>query len=458
MNEKTVGHQARVNPVQLDQFSKSADDIKLRLVVGRHSLWVVTFFIICLPGNLQFSLQRHQLICKRSSSESGCSDSDSSAGGSGSNNFLPKGFKPDQETLCDDEDKPDEKIAHKNQPVLMKQSSHRRQLCLGLLYSCPPGLLDKRRSLYSRPQTRHGNGRRRWRLPDVTGVGNWNLVRCNNICQNMQNLQTRSTPTLTARTVAISIDSTLSHPASHEKRNLIARSPDTLQKQLSKKGKNSRRAANAFLADQANLNLEALEVTDLDALPQELEHRSKTFRGQIHDIKTIFRKQGTNLLHLKILLKSERAKKAALDKNRALFYDFLRIVDVDLNREAHNVATRPSAVVPSARPVTPEACTRPSAIALSAPVPRIVLFLTPMDELLPNNRTDPVPMESSIVDQPSIFWITNSVLTVPLPLREDTVELCQQDVAQVAVSPYLVSFDSSDEDEEVDDPLKWLNT
>lgn len=91
---------------------------------------------------------------------------------------------------------------------------------------------------------------------------------------------------------------------------------------------------------------------------------------------------------------------------------------------------------------------------------------TPMDELLPNNGTDPVPMESSIVDQPSIFvsvfrwtysshhWITNSVLTVPLPLREDTVELCQRDVAQVAVSPYLVFFDSS----EVDDPLKWLNT
>jgi hypothetical protein len=69
---------------------------------------------------LQFSLQRHQLICKRSSSESGCSDSDSSAGGSGSTKFLPKGFKPDQETICDDEDKPDEKIAHINQPVLMK--------------------------------------------------------------------------------------------------------------------------------------------------------------------------------------------------------------------------------------------------------------------------------------------------------------------------------------------------
>jgi hypothetical protein len=48
-----------------------------------------------------------------------------------------------------------------------------------------------------------------------------------------------------------------------KKRNLIARSPDTLQKQLSKKGKNARRAANAFLADQANLNLEALGKPEL---------------------------------------------------------------------------------------------------------------------------------------------------------------------------------------------------
>jgi phosphotransferase system IIB component len=76
------------------------------------------------------------------------------------------------------------------------------------------------------------------------------------------------------------------------------------------------------------------EVSDLDALRQELEHRNKTFRGQIHDIKTIFRKQGTNLGHVKILLKSERAKKAALDKKRAAFFDeSLRIVDIDLNRE-----------------------------------------------------------------------------------------------------------------------------
>jgi hypothetical protein len=39
-------------------------------------------------------------------------------------------------------------------------------------------------------------------------------------------------------------------------------------------------------------------------------------------------------------------------------------------------------------------------MVLSAPVPRIVLTSTPMDEVLPNNPgTDPVPMESAIVDQ-----------------------------------------------------------
>jgi phosphotransferase system IIB component len=42
-----------------------------------------------------------------------------------------------------------------------------------------------------------------------------------------------------------------------------ARSPDTLQQQLSKKGKNARQAANAFLADQSNLNLEALGKPEL---------------------------------------------------------------------------------------------------------------------------------------------------------------------------------------------------
>jgi hypothetical protein len=63
-------------------------------------------------------------------------------------------------------------------------------------------------------------------------------------------------------------------------------------------------------------------------------------------------------------------------------------------------STRPSTVVPSARPVERVASTRPCAMVLSAPVPRIVLTSTPMDEVLPNNPgTDPVPMESAIVDQ-----------------------------------------------------------
>jgi hypothetical protein len=96
-----------------------------------------------------------------------------------------------------------------------------------------------------------------------------------------------------------------------------------------------------------------------------------------------------------------------------------------------------------------------------------------MDELFPNNGTDPVPMESPIIDQPSttvsvglsvnviispsdhqqlVDW--SSRYDVPLPLREDTVELRPRDVAPHAVRP-LVPYDSSDEDDEVDEPFKW---
>ncbi|EFX71017.1 hypothetical protein DAPPUDRAFT_256316 [Daphnia pulex] len=125
-------------------------------------------------------------------------------------------------------------------------------------------------------------------------------------------------------------------------------------------------------------------------------------------------------------------------------------------------------------------------MVLSAPVPRIVLTSTPMDEVLPNNPgTDPVPMESpiidQIVDQPSIAvsvggWSVLSVnfmispsdhqqlvdwssrYEIPLPLREDTVELLQRNVAPVApfaVDHPLVPYDSSHEDDKVDEPFKW---
>ncbi len=53
--------------------------------------------------------------------------------------------------------------------------------------------------------------------------------------------------------------------------------------------------------------------------------------------------------------------------------------------------------------------------------------------------------------QQRVDW--SSRYHVPLPLQEETVELCQRDVAQVAVRPYLVSYDSSDEDE---DDVKYV--
>jgi hypothetical protein len=41
-------------------------------------------------------------------------------------------------------------------------------------------------------------------------------------------------------------------------------------------------------------------ILDLDT--SEITSPKKTFRGQIHDLKTIFRKQGTGLGHVKILV------------------------------------------------------------------------------------------------------------------------------------------------------------
>jgi hypothetical protein len=46
---------------------------------------------------------------------------------------------------------------------------------------------------------------------------------------------------------------------------------------------------------------------------------------------------------------------------------------------------------------------------------------------------------------------------IPIPLREDTVELRQLAIAPAPVAPVapLVPYDSSDEDDVVDEPYNW---
>jgi hypothetical protein len=83
-------------------------------------------------------------------------------------------------------------VLYRSSANFHKISNH--HIVVNCVSTCPTlAHLDiiKLRSLYSWPQACHGHGRRRWRLPGVTGVGNWNLARDNKNSQNMQNLQHR---------------------------------------------------------------------------------------------------------------------------------------------------------------------------------------------------------------------------------------------------------------------------
>jgi hypothetical protein len=75
------------------------------------------------------------------------------------------------------------------------------------------------------------------------------------------------------------------------------------------------------------------EVTDLDALRQELEHRSKTFAGRSTTLRLYFESKGQTCDTSKFFWNPSGQKKQLLTKIEPLFYEFLRIVDVDLNRE-----------------------------------------------------------------------------------------------------------------------------
>lgn len=77
-----------------------------------------------------------------------------------------------------------------------------------------------------------------------------------------------------------------------------------------------------------------VNVSDLDNLKKELEHRNSILRGQIQSVKVIFTKPQTTEGHVKIFLKSRAARDDILALRRAsVFGTYYRIVPVDLNRE-----------------------------------------------------------------------------------------------------------------------------
>ncbi len=130
--------------------------------------------------------------------------------------------------------------------------------------------------------------------------------------------------------------------------------------------------------------------------------------------------------------------------------------------------TRPTAIVPSSR-LESVARTRPSAIVLSSrqeTVQTVVVTFTPLDPLvspilpiLPSLSVS-VGMSLNFVITPSdheqlVDW--SSRYDIPIPLREDTVELRQLAIAPALVAPVapLVPYDSSDDEDVVDKPYNW---
>lgn len=77
-----------------------------------------------------------------------------------------------------------------------------------------------------------------------------------------------------------------------------------------------------------------VNISDVNALKVELEHRNSALRGQIHSVKVIYTKPQTTEGHVKIFLKSRAVRDLILDQRRAsISGTYYRIVPVDLNRE-----------------------------------------------------------------------------------------------------------------------------
>jgi hypothetical protein len=77
-----------------------------------------------------------------------------------------------------------------------------------------------------------------------------------------------------------------------------------------------------------------VNVSDLDSLKKELEHRNSLLRGQIHSLRTIFTKPNTTEGHVKLFLRSKLVRENVLRQKKVsiLGTDF-RIVPIDLDRE-----------------------------------------------------------------------------------------------------------------------------
>lgn len=77
-----------------------------------------------------------------------------------------------------------------------------------------------------------------------------------------------------------------------------------------------------------------VNVSDMESLTKELEHRNKSLRGQVHSMRVVFTKQHTTEGHVKIALRTRQAREDILFLGRAsiLGKDY-RVVPVDLDRE-----------------------------------------------------------------------------------------------------------------------------
>ena len=126
---------------------------------------------------------------------------------------------------------------------------------------------------------------------------------------------------------------------------------------------------------------------------------------------------------------------------------------------------RPTAIFLSSQEKTTQLSTRPGEIVLSSrKETRVVVTSTPLDELLPSpidhiNQLQPsITISHLIVITPSdhqqlVDW--SSRYEIPIPLREDTVELRQRAVAPMLPAAPLVPYDSSDEEDVPEEPFKW---
>jgi hypothetical protein len=77
-----------------------------------------------------------------------------------------------------------------------------------------------------------------------------------------------------------------------------------------------------------------VDVSDLDRLKTELEHRNPSFKNKIQSLKPVYTKPNASTGHVKIFFRTKIARDEALRKGRVFVFDTShRIVEVDLNRE-----------------------------------------------------------------------------------------------------------------------------